>query len=279
VASRNDDNGVIQKRMGRFANREGMPDGAGDRPGIEGLFWSHEGPVIHKWHHYLPVYERYFAPRWCRLFMFLETGVSAGGPMSLWWRYFGSEAVIFGDDIDPNCAAMNGLDRQVWIGSQDDPKFLEDVVWEMDGIDIVLNDGSHVSKNIRAFLNVLFPLLKDGGLYAIDDLHATYWSTHEGGDQKPDSCTGDIRQMYNYMHHWYHTEGQKIETTSDSLAALHLYESVAVLKRRRGPPPRHVKFEARRKVGDPSGDPLFLGLPRTPSQRKYLPKSSPRQTL
>ena len=199
--------------------------------------------------------------------------------MSLWGRYFGSEAVIFGGDIDPNCAAMNGLDGRVRIGSRDDPKFLEDVVGEMGGIDIVLDDGSLVSKNIRASLNVLFPLLKDGGIHAIDDLHATCWSTHEGGYQKPDSFIRDIRQMYDDMHHWYHTKGQKIEATSGSLATLHLYKSGAVLEKRRGPPPRHVKFEARHKVGDPSGDPLFLGLPRTPSQRKYLSKSSPRPIL
>ena len=199
--------------------------------------------------------------------------------MSLWWRYFGSEAVIFGVDTDPNCAAMTGLDGQVRIGSQDDRKFLGDVVGEMGGVDTVLDDGSHVSKNIRASPNVLFPLLKDGGIYAIDDLHPTCWSTHEGGYQKPDSFIGDIRQMYDGLHHWYHTEGQEIEAASGSLAALHLYKSGAVLEKRRGPPPRHVKFEARHKVGDPSGDPLFLGLPRTPSQRKYLSKSSPRPIL
>lgn len=136
---------------------------------------------------------------------------------------------------------LNGKSGQVRIGSQDDPEFLTSVVKEMGGVDIILDDGSHFSKHIRSSLNTLFPLLEEGGVYVIEDLHATYWGTHEGGYQEPDSIIGDIRQMYDDLHHWYHSEGQKIEATANNIAAIHLYDSIAVLEKSRVPPPRHSR--------------------------------------
>lgn len=47
--------------------------------------------LIHKWHHYLPLYERYFRVWRGTEVRFLEIGVSKGGSLSMWRRYFGSE--------------------------------------------------------------------------------------------------------------------------------------------------------------------------------------------
>ena len=225
-----------------FADNDDTPPGAKDRPGIEGLYWSHQGPIVHKWHHYLPLYERHFSPFRHQKPRFLEIGVSKGGSLALWRKYFGPDAIIFGIDIDPACADLNGIGGQVRIGSQDDPEFLENVVKEMGGVDIVLDDGSHYSKHIRASINTLFPLLEEGGVYMVEDLHATYWATHEGGYQRSNSFIGDIRQMYDDMHHWYHQKGQKIGATADTLSSLHLYDSIAVLEKRNVQRPRHVKI-------------------------------------
>lgn len=227
--------------MGSFQHRDGVPDGARERPGIEGLFWSHEGPVVHKWHHYLPIYERHFAGYRDTRPRFLEIGVSRGGSIDLWREYFGPEAVIFGIDVDPACARLDGRSGSVRIGSQDDRGFLESVVGEISGLDIVLDDGSHYSRHIRASLQFLFPLLSDGGLYVVEDLHATYWPSHEGGYRTPGSFMNDITQMYDDMHHWYHDRGQKVAATADHLAAIHLYDSVAVFEKRLVERPRHSK--------------------------------------
>lgn len=222
------------------SDAEASPE-AKERPGVEGIFWSHEGPVVHKWHHYLPIYERYFSPYRNRKLKFLEIGVSKGGSLSLWRKYFGLEATIFGIDIDQGCAVLNGPDGQVRIGSQDDPDFLKKVVKEMGGVDIVLDDGSHFSKHIRSSFNTLFPLLEEGGIYMIEDLHATYWPSHEGAYQKSNSFIGDIRQMYDDMHHWYHNEGQKISALGGKLSSIHLYDSIAVFEKKSVPRPRHTE--------------------------------------
>ncbi|MFT6605156.1 MAG: hypothetical protein ACJA2X_000332 [Halocynthiibacter sp.] len=225
--------------IGIFAHGDDEPVGGKPKPGFEGLFWSNTGPIVHKWHHYLPIYERYFGPYRDRNPRVLEIGVSKGGSLALWREYFGPDAIIFGVDIDPSCAKLNGQSGQVRIGSQDDPDFLKGVIEEMGGVDIILDDGSHISKHIRASLDTLFPLLENGGVYMIEDIHATYWKSHKGGYQQRGSIVSDLRQMYDDMHHWYHNEGQKIPATSDFLSAMHLYDSIAVLEKRQVPRPRH----------------------------------------
>lgn len=77
------------------------PKDSGDAGQIGELFWNNRGPVVHKWHHYLPIYERYLSPLRSRPIRMLEIGVSKGGSLQLWRKYFGPEAVIFGIDIDP----------------------------------------------------------------------------------------------------------------------------------------------------------------------------------
>jgi hypothetical protein len=89
--------------------------------------------LVHKWHHYLPIYDRYFNPWRSKPVRFLELGVSKGGSLSMWRRYFGKDAIIFGIDTDEDCRTYDGIDGQVRIGSQADPDFLASVVEEMGG--------------------------------------------------------------------------------------------------------------------------------------------------
>lgn len=208
---------------------------------VEELFWANEGPIVHKWHHYLPIYDKYLSPWRNKPVRMLEIGVSKGGSMQLWRKFFGPEAVLFGIDIDPSCAQLDGQASQVRIGSQADPGFLRDVVAEMGGVDIVLDDGSHVSEHIRTSLDTLYPLLADGGIYMIEDLHACYWRSFGGGYRRPGSFIETVKTMIDDVHHWYHTQGQRIAATSGNLAAIHVYDSIVVLEKMAVPPPRHTR--------------------------------------
>ncbi len=80
----------------------------------------------------------------------LEIGVSKGGSLALWRKALGDRATIFGIDIDPKCAEFDGKFAKVRIGSQADASFLKSVVDEMGGVDLVLDDGSHVASHQRA---------------------------------------------------------------------------------------------------------------------------------
>lgn len=219
----------------------------GDRPAagsateVDDLFWANEGPIVHKWHHYLPIYDRYLSPWRGRPVRMLEIGVSRGGSMQLWRKFLGPEAVLFGIDLDPTCAQFDGQSAQIRIGSQDDAGFLQRVVEEMGGVDIVLDDGSHVSKHIRASLDTLFPLLSEGGVYLIEDLHACFWRNFGGGYGRPGSFLEVVKTMIDDMHHWYHNQGQRIAATAGHLGAIHVYDSLVVLEKAAVRPPRHSR--------------------------------------
>lgn len=218
--------------IGRFTDADNASTAGPNAGELETAFFDHKGRAVHKWHHYLPLYDRYLKPyrdrdRAIRL---LEIGVSKGGSLELWRGYFGPSATIYGIDIDPSCAAFDGEGgNRIRIGSQDDPAFLGQVIAEMGGVDIVLDDGSHLASHQRASFDVLFPLLEDGGLYVVEDLHAAYWTYFEGGYASTDSFIARCKTLIDDMHHWYHPRGEKIAAARGHVSGLHIHDSIAFI--------------------------------------------------
>lgn len=196
------------------------------------IYASHKGCLLHKWHHYLPLYERYFASfKNKKNLKFLEIGVSKGGSLQMWRKYFGDSATIFGIDINPNCKQYDGLYAQVRIGSQNDRSFLKSVISEMGGVDIVLDDGSHQMKHIKESLEILYPYLSKKGIYFIEDLHACYWSRYGGGYYSNNFFRSTLLHIINDMHRWYHLHTLKKPNISKDCSAIHIHDSIVVLEK------------------------------------------------
>lgn len=133
----------------------------------------------------LEIYERHFerfrAPRAYPV-RILELGVSRGGSLQIWRKFFGLEAKIVGVDIDPGCLDRVDADTPVIIGDQSDPAVLASALLQLGGgVDIVIDDGSHLGRHQIATFEFLYPRLSEDGLYACEDLHCCYWSEFEGG--------------------------------------------------------------------------------------------------
>lgn len=211
---------------------------------IELAYFRHQGNLIHKWHHYLPLYDRYFAPLIARAdnktIRFLEIGVSHGGSLQLWREKFGKKAVIFGIDINPKCAKFDGeRGIQIRIGSQADPNFLTKVVAEMGGVDIILDDGSHHAAHMRKSFDVLYPLLADGGIYVIEDLHCSYWYGFGGGYSRKGTMMSLVKILADDMHHWWHKQGQKIASARNHVTGIHIHDSFVVFEKHAAERPVH----------------------------------------
>jgi hypothetical protein len=222
-----------------FAHDGPRPDTGVEPSELEKIYWNNTGVIVHKWHHYLPIYERHFGAYCGRAVRMLEIGVSKGGSLDMWRKYFGPDAVIYGIDIDPSCEKFNGISAQVRIGSQDDPTFLRKVVEEMGGVDIILDDGSHINPHINASLDVLFPLLQDGGIYMVEDTHACYWEAYSGGYRIKSSFLERAKNLIDDLHHWYHPYGETDTATKGHLSSMHVYDSIVILEKRAAVPPRH----------------------------------------
>jgi hypothetical protein len=204
-------------------------------------FFKHKGRVVHKWVHYLEIYERYFAQYRNTPVRMLEIGVFKGGSLEMWREYFGEAATIFGIDINPDCAGYVTAPNQVRIGSQDDPLFLKRVMSEMGTPDIVLDDGSHIGRHQRKSFDTLFPLIKAGGLYVIEDLHTSYWPEgFAGGYRRDSTAIGHIKQMIDDMHAWYHNCPATTPAKTD-IGAIHIYDSIAFIEKQRRQQPGHIQ--------------------------------------
>lgn len=150
-------------------------------------FLINDGKVIHKWVHYFPIYERHFGPWQNKTMTFFEIGVSKGGSLGMWQRYFGPLARIVGIDIDPECKQHEAPGISVRIGDQSDPVFLQSLIDEFGVPDVVLDDGSHQMGHIFATFSFLYPKISKNGVYIVEDLHTAYWEEYGGGLDKAES--------------------------------------------------------------------------------------------
>ncbi len=205
------------------------------------LYANHSGRLIMKWVHYLPIYDQLFeryrsgmpgsAPN--RPIRMLEIGVLSGGSLELWRTYFGPEATIFGIDIDPACAAYDTPENPVRIGSQDDPEFLTRVVAEMGGIDIVLDDGSHIAKHQRASLDILLPLLNEGGIYVVEDTQTAYWESYGGGLRRRGQIVGVAKTMVDGLNKWAYRGriGKRAKLASTEIGSITFFDSIVAFRK------------------------------------------------
>jgi SAM-dependent methyltransferase len=201
------------------------------------------GAAVSKWHHYIPLYERYLARFRGTSFRFLEIGVSAGGSLQMWRKYFGPKATIFGIDINPECRAFNGKAGEVRIGSQTNAEFLQGTVARMGGLDVVLDDGSHQMAHVRKSLRVLLPLVGDGGLYMIEDMHTAYLEGFGGGANSEANVFNDVRGLIDDLHRWYHQKPLHAPSLRDSFTGIHVHDSMIVIEKGKALPPVYSLVE------------------------------------
>jgi hypothetical protein len=193
--------------------------------GLADVFFSPKTHLVHKWLHYLEIYERHFSPYRGRELNFLEIGVFKGGSLEMWRKYFGEKAQICGIDVNPECAAFESPGTKVRIGSQADPEFLKRVVAEVGTPDIILDDGSHVAEHQEVSFRTLFPVLKEGGLYVIEDIHTAYWDRLGGRLSSQGQChradQGHDRRHARLVSRPAHDHSAKAE-----IGAIHVYDSL-----------------------------------------------------
>jgi hypothetical protein len=208
------------------------------------VFFGPKDRLVDKWLHYLAIYEHHFAQYRGKPLTFLEIGVFKGGSLEMWRQYLGTDASIWGVDIDPACSKYETPGTRIRIGSQADPAFLNKVVDEMGAPDLILDDGSHIAEHQVASFNILFPRLKDGGLYVIEDLHTSFWTDWGGGYRKPGTAIELVKTMIDDLHGWYHHRPTTTPAQHE-VGAIHVYDSLVVIEKKRRGPPAYIRVAGR----------------------------------
>jgi hypothetical protein len=179
----------------------------------------------HKWTQYFAVYRDVFGSLTSRPMRILEIGVLNGAGLRLWRRYFSHpDTVVVGIDIEPGCARFDSPSEgiRVRIGSQADPKFLQQLIREFGPFDLIIDDGSHRSSHMIASFNCLFADgLKESGIYFVEDLHANYWP---GWRDTRRSFLDVCKELVEHMHAHYRLGSPELflvaNASHQSMAAL-----------------------------------------------------------
>ncbi len=137
-------------------------------------------------HDYLRWYESWFEPIRSAPVTILELGYGGhedpvlGGTSALMWRdYFPNGTVVVVDIEDKVLTDVHaGINFRK--GSQADPDFLCSVHNEFGDFDIIIDDASHLSSLTIRSLEILWPMLRPGGIYAVEDTHMAYHSHYYG---------------------------------------------------------------------------------------------------
>ncbi len=126
-------------------------------------------------HNYLAFYEYFMAPLRDAPINLLEIGVYQGASLRTWREYF-PKAKIVGVDITVNCLQFATDRIKIELADQSNLEHLAQLAATHGPFDVIIEDGSHMWEHQITSLRGLFPHLKDGGYYVVEDLQTNYGS-------------------------------------------------------------------------------------------------------
>jgi hypothetical protein len=139
--------------------------------------------VSNKWSSYLPYYDELFIGLAEKPIRLLEIGVQNGGSLETWSTFFFGAEKIVGCDIDNRCKQLNFSDPRisVLVGNANSDEIYRKLVTQ-GPFDVIIDDGSHDSKDIIVSYVNYFQMLRPGGIYVVEDTHAMYSQIGSVGD-------------------------------------------------------------------------------------------------
>jgi hypothetical protein len=176
-------------------------------------------------HSYQYMYGKYLFPARYRPEKLLEIGLGCdmgygpGKSMELWMEVL-PKVTYYSIEFDAACAEKfrSTLGDRLFIGDQSDVAFLQRVKAGIPTpVDIIIDDGSHISPHARISFRELWSKLAPGGIYVIEDLQTNFWDDppqyqgeHTGS--KVGTTTAMIRDMI------YANMGRLRQSDSDDTA-------------------------------------------------------------
>ncbi|ORA76732.1 hypothetical protein BST28_20635 [Mycolicibacter kumamotonensis] len=195
-----------------------------------------------KWggHWYAPYYQRYFEPYREQSVKVLEIGVGGydppdlGGESLRMWKHYFRRGLIYGLDVFEK-ADLSESRLSVLQGDQGDEQFLDSLARQVGPFDIVIDDGSHFSHHVITSFNALFPHVRPGGLYVIEDLQTSYWPGW-GGNTDPSAQGTSMAMVKNLLDGLNHQEqmreaDRKPSATELTVTGIHAHHNLVFIEK------------------------------------------------
>lgn len=186
---------------------------------------------------YLDIYERYFEKIRDKVKCFVEIGVLNGASVEMWSRYF-PNATIYGIDINPECKKYETDKIKIIIGDQNNDNFLLELKNLLPDIDILLDDGSHITSHQIKTYNHLYCKIKENGFYVIEDLRNSYeefFNHHDVRNIWPGMIYNDnndeLKNFRNDFNEWVQEKVKKLDFHENiKLLCIHHYPMIVLFE-------------------------------------------------
>jgi hypothetical protein len=220
------------------------------QPSLREIHSRASGKLSDKWDIYLDIYDHLLSGHRSKNINILEIGVQNGGSLETWGAYFDKAENIIGCDINAKCESLQFTDKRIRVIVGD--ATTEDTAREVDKLaqsfDIVIEDGSHTSRDIITTFARFFPKLRPGGLYVAEDLHCCYWEEWGGGLSSPYSGIEYFKALCDCLNsrHWYRSDTTQADYINkigrhhcitisnellDSIRSIEFYDSLCVIRK------------------------------------------------
>jgi hypothetical protein len=208
------------------------------RPSLENLASEYRTDQWCK-RRYAPHYERHFTQLRRTSFTLLEIGVgggreSTGGASLRMWKHFFPKAQIVGLDLYDK-SLVNEKRIITYQGSQTDADLLRSIARKHRQLKIIIDDGSHRPEHVRATFAILFPLVADGGCYAIEDTQTSYWPRFGGSVDLKDPATtmGMIKDLLDGLNHQEFGDLRARCYADSHVVAVYCYHNLVIIEKGR----------------------------------------------
>ena len=123
-------------------------------------------------HHYHTAYEDVMSHLKNTRSSLLEIGVASGYSLYAWKLFLGSDATVTGVDINP--AFRHDIPGVQVVIADATTQAFADTLGDC-SLDVVIDDGSHRPGDIVKSFEVLYPKVKPGGRYVVEDIGDLSW--------------------------------------------------------------------------------------------------------
>lgn len=199
--------------------------------------------LIHKtdkfgYHFYTPHYQEHFKKFKFKKIKLLEIGVGGyenpnvgGNSLRMWKSYF-PFAKIFSFDIYEK-SFLQEHRIKIFKGSQVDENFLNDLMKLVGEPTIIIDDGSHINEHVIKTFEILFPKLKLGGIYVIEDTQTSYWKDKGGSSSdfnNNKTIMGHFKLLADGLNHQEYESPGYVATYLDlNISSVHFYHNLILI--------------------------------------------------
>jgi cephalosporin hydroxylase len=121
-----------------------------------------------------------------------------------------------------------------FVADQSDPESLRAVAGKIGELDVIIDDGSHLSPHILVTFETLFPLLRDGGIYAVEDTQTSYWPEWKGSvdRQDPNTSMSMLKALADGVNYEEFVDEDYEPTYADRhVVAVHFYHNLVIIEK------------------------------------------------